>query len=231
MPDEFALWQRAVELLADRGAFSPTESAQHILKAVKANGVFLLDRNGNKLRWEQTAEARKEKDDEAAKLAMLRMQRQASQGYRYNPLARSEGGASDRPRRLTTDVAADSLSEFPYSLHLDSLETVLRRNGCIGAGVSLLASVQHEAPDARKKSGAGRKSLTDWTALEDALFAHMMDEGKPTLAEGIEWALRWCAENGVATDAESTVEPYVKNARARYDDWVKRKYPDKAAGN
>lgn len=230
MPDEFALWPRAVELLADRGAFSPTESVKHILKAVKTNGVLLLDRNGNKLRWEQTAEACKEKDDEAAELAMMRMQRQASRGYRYNPLARSKRGESDQPRRLAT-VAADGPSEFPYSLHLGNLETVLRRNGCIGAGVSLLASVQHEAPAARKKSGAGRKSLTDWTALEDALFAHMMDEGKPTLAEGIEWALRWCAENGVATDAESTVEPYVKNARARYDDWVKRKYPDKEAGN
>ena len=99
-PDEFAVWARAVELLSDRGAFSPDKAAGHILHAIKTNDVRLRDHLGNELRWEQTPEAAHEREAEKIETARARdaeqmedarrkvLRAEAKSEPRFNPLSR-----------------------------------------------------------------------------------------------------------------------------------------------
>ncbi len=94
--DDFVSWARAVEILSDRGAFSPAKAAGQLLQAVKTNDVRLRDRLGNVLRWEQTPEAeiererhKEQQEAERAEDARREARRaEAKNAPRYDPLSR-----------------------------------------------------------------------------------------------------------------------------------------------
>ncbi len=246
MSDEFAPWERAVELLTDRGPYAPAESSRYVLEAVRTNRVRLLDKNSDALRWERTPEARKEIDAEQDQLAILRRRREASKGTRYNPLGRREREASNQPAPSRGAIPAsaptsDGVSILPYLVHLRDLQEVLYEGGRLRSHVDLLSQVSQDdretsEPDvASKKSSAGRKRSFDHEAVIDDLFEYMAheDHSKLTEAAAIEWVYeRWPKYSKQSEPAaRSTLQPVLQKAFAKFDAWTARNFPDKGAGN